>query len=406
MSTYEAIGGVSESLKTLLENTIELPNSVPAPPTPFPVWVGIPPKDDQLDGNPLLNLFLYRITESPFLKNQEIPRPTPQTSYGHPPLSLVLHYLLTPYGRLGGNGVAGTSPDEVLAHYVLGSAMRVLHDNPALTNGSTAAGHPVLDASLDTAYEKMKLRLEPISLEDVSKVWTALGRPYRLSAAYEVSVIQIESRKPRSYPQLVGKPPPEGPRVRAVAERNPLITELQGQRLPGPYAGVGDELVVRGEDLAGDSPRVFFGDVEAPVTSARDDRLTVLVPDDPRLELGPQRLNVIRRVEFDSPPVLRVGARSNTGVWMFVPRVDTVDYFPGGAATPPWVKIKGKRLFDQTLRCIAFIDDVLIASANWTKKDADEIRVAFPSPPSPGSHRVRVLVNDVEALAVPLVTVA
>lgn len=407
MSTYEAIGGVSESLKTLLENTIELPGSIPPAPSPFPVWIGIPPKDDELDGNPLLNLFLYRITESPFLKNQEIPRQTPQTSYGHPPLSLVLHYLVTPYGRLAGNGGAGASPDEVPAHYVLGSAMRVLHDNPVLTSGSTAAGNIVLEPSLDTAYEKVKLRLEPISLEDVSKVWTALGRPYRLSAAYELSVIQIESRKPRRYPQLVGKPPPEGPRVRSVAERNPLIMEVQGRRLPGPYAAVDDELVVRGEDLAGDSPRVFFGDVEAPVTSARNDRLTVLVPDDPRLALGPQRVNVVRQVEFGSPPVLRVGARSNTGVWMFVPRVDTVDYFAGGGA-PPWVRVRGKRLYDKNLRCIAFIDDALIESADWTKKDltGTEIGVAFPSPPAAKStHRVRVLVNEVEALAVPLVEV-
>src|SRR5690348_6042554 len=112
MSTYEAIGGVSESLKRLLENTIELPSSMPAVPPPFPVWIGIPPKDDELDGDPLLNLFLYRITESPFLKNQEIPKPSPQSSYGHSPLSLDLHYLVTPYGRLG-NGGAGTSPDEV-----------------------------------------------------------------------------------------------------------------------------------------------------------------------------------------------------------------------------------------------------------------------------------------------------
>jgi hypothetical protein len=195
--------------------------------------------------------------------------------------------------------------------------------------------------------------------------------------------------------------------VRSVAGRNPLITEVEGRRLPGPYAAVDDELVIRGEDLAGDSPRVFFGDVEAPVTSARNDRLTVLIPDDPRLALGPQRLNVVRQVEFSPPPVLRVGPRSNAGVWMFVPRVDTVDYFAGGAAQP-WVRVRGKRLYDEDLRCIAFIDDVLVESADWTKKDptGTEIGVAFPSPPAAKSaHLVRVLVNDVEALAVPLVEV-
>ncbi len=406
MSTYEVIGGVSESLKRLLEHAIEVPGSVPAPAVPFPVWIGIPPKDDELDDKPLLNLFLYRITESPFLKNQEIPRPTPQGSYGHPPLSLSLHYLLTPYGRLAGNGVAGTSPDEVPAHYVLGSAMRVLHDNAVLVDGSTAGGADVLYPSVKDAYEKVKLRLEPISLEDVSKVWTALGRPYRLSAAYEVSVVQIESRKPRRHPQLVGKPPPAGPRIRTVAERNPLITDVQGARLPGPYAAIDDTLVVSGEDLAGDSPRVFFGDVEATVTSARNDRLTVLVPDDPRLQPGPQRLNVIRQVGFGTPPVLRVGARSRAAVWMLVPRVKEVAYFAGAGGVTPYVRIRGNRLYKDTLSCIAYIDDTLVKSADWTQRDPTEIRVLFPAPPSSGStHRVRVLVNDVEALDAPAVEV-
>lgn len=406
MSTYEAIGGVSESLKTLLEHTIELPSALHPVPSPFPVWIGIPPKDEDLDNDPLLNLFLYRITENPGLKNQQIPGRGEPSGYGHPPLSLNLHYLITPYGRLGGNNVAGTAPDEVPAHYVLGSAMRVLHDNPVLTNGSTSGGQDVLDPVLKDEYEKVKLRLDPVSLEDVSKVWTALGRPYRLSAAYQVSVIQIESRKPRRYPQLVGKPPPAGPRVRTVAELNPLVTEVQGGRLPGPYAAIDDTLVVLGEDLAGESTRVVFGDVEGVVASARSDRLTVRVPDDVRLKPGPQSLSVLHQAELGSPPELRVSARSNSGVWMLVPHVTKVKALGGTPATPSYVQVKGTRLYDESLQCRAFIDDTLLESDAWTEKTDTEIQLPFPSSPaSPGDYRIRVRVGDAEDGDAAVVTV-
>jgi hypothetical protein len=49
-------------------------------------------------------LFLYRATENASLKNQMIPGQGHPSEYGHPPLSLVLHYLLTAYGATDDNG--------------------------------------------------------------------------------------------------------------------------------------------------------------------------------------------------------------------------------------------------------------------------------------------------------------
>ena len=74
---------------------------------------------------------------------------------------------------------------------------------------------------------------EPLTIEDLSKVWTALTMPFRLGASYHVSVVQIQSRRQRSFPQPVGEPPPRtpadfgtppttGPRVFA-ATRDPAV---------------------------------------------------------------------------------------------------------------------------------------------------------------------------------------
>jgi hypothetical protein len=108
--------------------------------------------------------------------------------------------------------------NESLAQKLLGSAMRVFHDHSVIDERKVKiknSGGQILDESLRGQVELIKLRLEPISLEDLSKIWTALTSPYRLSAAYAVSVVQIESLGPRRYPLPVGLPP-AGPQVHVI----------------------------------------------------------------------------------------------------------------------------------------------------------------------------------------------
>ena len=117
------------------------------------------------------------------------------SEYGHPPLSLVLHYILTAYGATDDNGLV----NDTRSHFLLGSAMRVLHDNAEITEllrtEQPPTGVTLLHESLRGEFERVKVCLDPTSLEDLSKIWTALTRPFRVSAAYTVSVVQIESRR-------------------------------------------------------------------------------------------------------------------------------------------------------------------------------------------------------------------
>jgi Pvc16 N-terminal domain len=395
MSSFQAIGGVSASLKTLLVEHVDQPPGLGAPLTPIPVSVGLPPEEDDIDNKPLLNLFLYRVTENGYLKNQEIPgRGFDGTAYGHPPLSLNLHYLLTAYGSTKST----TTPaivDDFIAHYLLGSAMRVFHELPVITEElETSGGVQILDASLRGEYESVKLTLEPISLEDVAKVWTALNRPYRTSAAYEVSVVQIESQAERSYPLRV-QPLPLGPRVHAVAALNPLIAEVHAATRPGPYVRVGEVLVLTGSGLAGEPTLAWFGelDVSGSVTSATDDRVTILVPDDPALQPGVLPVRVAHGLMLGEPPVPHVGMRSNTAAFVLVPKIDSVNRVAGTN-----LRIRGNRLLAPDVECMTLVGTKAVPSSDYTGGPGPErFDVPIPSGAQVGDP-VRVRVNGAESI--------
>src|ERR1700710_723798 len=119
MADFHAIGGVSQTLKTLLLDRMEYPDGV----TAFPVTIGPPAfssKDvDPTKEEPRINLFLYRVTENGYLQNQEIPGRGSSSGYGHPPLSLNLHYLVTAYGNAEISGTTPTLYDERTAQFLL-----------------------------------------------------------------------------------------------------------------------------------------------------------------------------------------------------------------------------------------------------------------------------------------------
>ena len=372
MSDFRAIGGVTATLQTLLVDRMELPDGMNA----VPVTVGPPPFSTS-DANPhqegaSVNLFLYRVTENGYLQNQEIPGRSASSGYGHPPLSLNLHYLVTGYGNVEVQVNGAAAFDDTNAHFVLGSAMRVLHDVPIVTDSLTTTRPPsgllVLHESLRDEFERIRLSLEPLTLEDVTKVWTALALRYRLSAAYCVNVVQIESRRPRTFPRPVGRPasptqpplptdpPGPGPWVQAITIQTPTVTDLRVRRvgspdeLQFPYAAVLDTIVLRGTSLAGPETNVAFGDLVVPASFASPLRVEAVIPDasisgsgaippERRLQPGVRTARVIAR----NPQVPLHAIPSNAAVFMLVPAVDPATL--GYAAGPPrTLTINGSRL--------------------------------------------------------------
>lgn len=406
MSDFRAIGGVSETLKTLLSDRMELPQGVPS----VEITIG-PPRDESAsnDGQeaPGLYLYLFRVTESTILKNQEIPGHGVPGAYGTPPLSLNLHYLITAYGTSS----VGEQQDETVAHYLLGSAMRVFHDFPIINESierKDNPGEPVLDPALRGEFERIKLILDPISLEDLSKVWTAMMLKFRLSVVYSVEVVQIESQRVRRYPRPVLEPPAGGPRVITLPHRYPRIEEVRVRRVVDtetvesryPYARIGDTIVLLGSELSStEPPRIRLGSlvVDPGLVKAEADRVEIEIPDDEELQPGAQGIRLSLQVAFDSPDDLRPVHDSNIAVFVLVPRLDSAVVETGGSGDQ--IVLEGKRLAHATLDSVVLVGSAVVRPE--LGGDNTESRLSFPVPGSLSSgavYPVRVRVNGAESL--------
>jgi hypothetical protein len=400
VSTYLAIGGVSATLQKLLKDRMELPSDVTWSDVDITVRTPKPdtdPNDSQTPENSRVNLFLYNVTENAYLKNQEMPGHGHPAAFGQPPLSVNLHYLLTAYGTTSENGSVVT---EVRAQQLLGSAMQVLHDHPVITDELTADdGTTILHSSLLGEYERVKLTLDPISLEDLSKVWTALTFPYRLSVAYKVSVVQIESTRPRSFPKLVGKPPAEGPRVVALPLRGPRIDELLVGRAEDPdtllaaaYARIGDRLVLRGRNLGGSGTKVFVGAVDASgnIVTHTDSEIRLEIPDDPQMQPGTQTVHVAQDVQLGEPPTAHTGFRSNVAAFVLIPQIT------GAALVGSTLTVTGKRLWSSDSPCTCLVGDIVVDRSEYVAGEDTEVVLEVDL--EPGTHSIRVRVNGAESL--------
>ena len=176
MSEYTAILYVGETLIRLLWDNMKDKHEVSSIiQSEDQITLSSP---EEIGSGKKLSLFLYRIAENDYLKNQEM-QTTGSTKLKNPPLTLSLFYLITPHTQ----SVDGD-------HLLLGKVMQIFHDN-AILRGSA------LHESL--AGEELRLVLDPASIDDLNKIWSVVSgsRPYKRSAFYEVTPVRIESARER-----------------------------------------------------------------------------------------------------------------------------------------------------------------------------------------------------------------
>jgi hypothetical protein len=185
MSTATAIGMVSQSLQNLLEGEMSV--------NPTPGVTILAP--DESGGDNRINLFLYKVQENPVLKNMDWQvKPGSPNQLAPPPLSLNLFYLMTAYNK--NDPRSGNSQ----AHEILGDAMRVFYEYPIVPG-------EYLPGMLRDSREQVKIMLNTLDLEELSKVWATFTKAFRLSVLYEVSVVQLDMlpEKERIMAQRVRK---------------------------------------------------------------------------------------------------------------------------------------------------------------------------------------------------------
>jgi hypothetical protein len=122
-----------------------------------------------------LSIYLYRILENPYMKNR-FPIQGTGGKLRKPPLTLDLYYLVTP--------LVGTPREQQI---VLGKTMQTLYDRAILESAD-------LPGSLGSSGEAIRVILNPVSLEELTRVWQAMEISYRLSVCYVARVAIVNSQ--------------------------------------------------------------------------------------------------------------------------------------------------------------------------------------------------------------------
>jgi hypothetical protein len=128
--------------------------------------------EDQTALDQVVSIFLHRITINENFRNATV---LPDAPTRQPCVFLDLHYLLTYWG---------TSAQA--EHTILGWVVQQLQSSPILDRS-------ILSSDGDwSATESVQLVMADLSLEDILRIWDALGPKYRLSVAYLARVVRID----------------------------------------------------------------------------------------------------------------------------------------------------------------------------------------------------------------------
>jgi hypothetical protein len=175
VSDYKVLAEVGQSLINLLWENIQADTDLKALINSANlISLESPAEHKENSDTALLSVYLYRITEDPYMKNRE---PVEGTGgrIRKPPMALDLYYLITPLLK---------APRD--QQIVLGKVMQVLYDRPTLEG-------PELTGTLAKSGEVVRAVFNAVPLQEVSWVWQALETPYRLSVIYCVRVTMLDS---------------------------------------------------------------------------------------------------------------------------------------------------------------------------------------------------------------------
>jgi hypothetical protein len=242
MSNQFAIAAVTRTLRNLLNPIISGDYSVvPEDSRPTAeILITTLPLDKARNGDDSrnqLNLFLYHTAPNTAWRNMNIPQRVRPGETGFPPLALNLHYIITAYGQ---------ENNELVAHLLLGMAMGILHDHAILDREEVETAFAVSD--LHKQIERIRLNPQSISLDETSKLWTGFQAEYRLSAAYEASVVLIDSLRPSRTPLPVLRRGSEDQGVHTLASPAPILYTVAPPNSKSS-ADLGDILTITGRSL-------------------------------------------------------------------------------------------------------------------------------------------------------------
>ncbi|MGF6227959.1 hypothetical protein QFZ27_001914 [Inquilinus ginsengisoli] len=427
MSNALAIASVTRLLKDLLNDAV-INGDVGGQIGVDVVVSALPPDRVQAelgDNQPSrLNLFLHRVTPNTALANTDLPtRDSRHQLVNRPRLALDLHYLLTAYGV-----------QELQAEILLGYAMSMLHETSmwpramireALEGGVNGAILPPVFQQTDPAkladqLELIKVTPQNLSLDDMSKIWTALQTNYRTTVAYLVSVVLIERDLPKrtALPVLSRGPLDPGTGrdagVFVQPELTPATPVLTRISPPGdrPAMRLGDTVAFLGHHLNHGEATVRFTDTEtgatldlSPATAPTPGRLEVVLPQGAPLAAGAP----LEDTGAD-PGAWRVGSYLADVVLVEAGRVRTTNRLPitlapraapvaapEAGGTRITVGCQPRILETQSVAIVAGVSEQVLPPLGG---DVDEVDALFADLPPSAGLPVRLRVAGVDSLLI------
>jgi hypothetical protein len=345
-----------------------------------------------------LNVFLYQTVLNGGWRNLDLPRQVRPGEGGAPPLALNLHYLITAYGR-------GETDNDAISHRVLGGAMSTLHDHAVLMPSEIGLALPGND--LGEQFERVKVTPLVMGVEEMSKLWMMFQTQYRISAAYEVTVLLIDSRAAviAPLPVLTRGPADQGPVARTGPA--PTLNELRYSHSQ-PAARLGESVTITGDQLtAVDAVARFTSSrlptpVElAPVTGPRAELTVSLLSqtEDPAAlsRWAPGYYTVALAVRASGSPALI----SNELVFALAPRITVTPR----AAAPGAVNLTvtcSPRIVARQRALLLFGDrQAEPASISTPADDTQPTTLTFTLPAvEAGTYLVRLRVDGVDSIPV------
>jgi len=267
-----------------------------------------------------LNLFLYQTTPNQGWRNVELPaRNANGERIGDNPLALNLHYLISAYGA-----------KNFYPEIILGYAMQLLHESPVLTRDAIRkALNPtpkppdwptaLITSELAEQVEQLKISPEVMNTEEISKLWAAIQGHYRVTAAYQVTVVLIESSRPTRNALPVA-----ARNVYVVPFDQPVIdsvTEETGDTAPITAVS---KVVAKGRQLRGEATQLMVGgfDLTANISELRGTQIKfALAPLPAGMRAGIQTVQVVHPMAIGTPPVPHSGVESNVQAFVLRPIV-------------------------------------------------------------------------------------
>jgi hypothetical protein len=306
VSTGLAIAATTRVISSIIEDWVNAANLTSLMPVPVISLLAPDMISTGSTETPHLNLFLYQtVRNQGWSPERFASRDSSGAQVDRPLLALDLHYALSAYGQSDS------------AHSLLGFGMQALHETPVLGRAQiqsvlSGLGSPadvLATSELANQIEQIKITPLAMSLDDLSKLWTAFQAKFRPTACYAATVVLIESKKP------VKSALPVTSRNLVVLPFNPPAIESITPQIV-PYAA-GAAIELRGQSLMQPGMTALFGNGQtASVVSTPDPgRARVTLP---ALAAGVNTVRLVRHVDLGSPPQ-RVFTESNVGAFILQP---------------------------------------------------------------------------------------